>query len=268
MSKSRAIMATACCFLMATNAQGTISPWLNRPQQLNRFFLARPLSSENNFQLDNDYDGRLLEEIPTEIVSNGPEARAPGDSSASGERTFQAFANLFASRQLCPTCPGCPSCPNCPACPSNTCPVCPTCTQTQCPPIPAACPGTTNAADPILMTINGATACTDAATGANNFGTGGCTRVTAAPTGVFTVSFTGGANAVGPYPTAFIGIVATCPNTKITVKCGTFTTAVVTTQTKAITTGGSATEAGSAMVTVGRGTQAIDSVSCTWTASV
>jgi hypothetical protein len=73
------------------------------------------------------------------------------------------------------------------------------------------------------------TVCTDAATGVNNFGTGGCTRVTAAPTGVFTVSFTGGAGAAGPYPTAFIGIVATCPNTKITVKCGTFTTAVVTT---------------------------------------
>jgi hypothetical protein len=64
---------------MATTAQGTIRPWLNRPQQLNRFFLARPLPSENNFQLDNEYDGRLiLEEIPTEIVINGPEARAPG----------------------------------------------------------------------------------------------------------------------------------------------------------------------------------------------
>jgi hypothetical protein len=63
---------------MATTAQGTISPWLNNPQQLNRFFLARPFTSENNFQLDNDYDGRLMEEIPTEIVINGPEARAPG----------------------------------------------------------------------------------------------------------------------------------------------------------------------------------------------
>ncbi len=63
---------------MATTAQGTISPWLNNTQQFNRFFLARPLSSENNFQLDNDYDGRLLEEIPTEMAINGPEARAPG----------------------------------------------------------------------------------------------------------------------------------------------------------------------------------------------
>ncbi|EFX72888.1 hypothetical protein DAPPUDRAFT_307998 [Daphnia pulex] len=167
-------------------------------------------------------------------------------TASSGERTFQTLLNLISGKPLCPACPSCPTCPV----------------------VPAACPGTTTAADPILMTINGATACTDAATGANNFGTGGCTRVTAAPTGVFTVSFTGGANAAGPYPTAFIGIVATCPNTKITVKCGTFTTAVVTTQTKAITTGGSATEAGSAMITVGRGTQAIDSVSCTWTASV
>jgi hypothetical protein len=75
-------MATAYCFLMATTAQGTISPWLNNPQQLNRFFLARPLPSENNFQLDNDYDARLMEEIPTEMAINGPlidpEARAPG----------------------------------------------------------------------------------------------------------------------------------------------------------------------------------------------
>jgi hypothetical protein len=65
---------------MATTAQGTIRPWLNRPQQFNRFFLARPLPSENNFQLENDYaDGRLLEEIPvTEMAINGPEARAPG----------------------------------------------------------------------------------------------------------------------------------------------------------------------------------------------
>jgi hypothetical protein len=63
---------------MATTAQGTISPWLNNPQQLNRFFLARPLPSENNFQLDNDYDARLMEEIPTEMAINGPEARAPG----------------------------------------------------------------------------------------------------------------------------------------------------------------------------------------------
>ena len=57
-----------------------------------------------------------------------------GDSSATGERTFQTFANLFASRQLCPACPGCPSCPSCPACPSPTCPVCQTC-QT-CPTVP------------------------------------------------------------------------------------------------------------------------------------
>jgi hypothetical protein len=35
---------------------------------LNRFFLARPLSSENNFQLHNDYDGRLMEEIPIEMA--------------------------------------------------------------------------------------------------------------------------------------------------------------------------------------------------------
>jgi hypothetical protein len=65
---------------MATTAQGTISPWLNRPQQFNRFFLlARPLlSSEYNFQLNNDYDARLMEEIPTEMAINGPEARAPG----------------------------------------------------------------------------------------------------------------------------------------------------------------------------------------------
>jgi hypothetical protein len=69
------------------------------------------------------------------------------------------------------------------------------------------------------------TACTKSLADATNFGTGGCTRVTAAPTGVFTVSFTGTGVAD---QAAFIGIVATCPNTKITVKCGTFT-AVITT---------------------------------------
>jgi hypothetical protein len=39
-------------------------------------------------------------------------------------------------------------------------------------------------------------------------------------------------------------------------------------QTTAITTGGSATETGSAMITVGRATQLIDTVSCSWTMSV
>ena len=50
-------------------------------------------------------------------------------------------------------------------------------------------------------------------------GIGACTTVTAAPSGSFVVTFPPGAK-TGSNPTAFIGIVPTCPNTKITLNCG------------------------------------------------
>ncbi|XP_046459016.1 uncharacterized protein LOC124205606 [Daphnia pulex] len=235
-SMSFLMIAMVCCFLMATTAQGTISPWLNRPQQFNRFFLARPLPSENNFQLDNDYNGRLLEEIPTEMVSNGPEARAPGrfnrpsaysssgDSSSSGERTFQTFANLFASRQLCPACPGCPSCPSCPACPSPTCPVCQACPT--CPVVPVI-PAQSITLSPAVGECFATTILSTASAAP-------CSRVSAAPRGTIDVTFSD----TGNWQTATIGIVAVAPNTQIQLTCTAIpigTSAVAKTQVGAIT---------------------------------
>ncbi len=55
-------------------------------------------------------------------------------------------------------------------------------------------------------------------------GFGPCTVVTARPSGVFSVIFAGTGRMAAPWSTAFIGIMPTCPNTKITLTCGTIPT--------------------------------------------
>jgi hypothetical protein len=80
-----------------------------------------------------------------------------GDSSASGERTFQTFANLFVSRQHVSNLSRLPVMSQLSGVPFADMSGMPDVPSDQCPPIPAACPGTTNAADPISMTIDGPT---------------------------------------------------------------------------------------------------------------
>nr|CAH0107057.1 unnamed protein product [Daphnia galeata] len=238
--------AVVCCWSIVTTAEGTLNHWATNRQQLNRIFPARPFlhsSGNNDFPLNSDYDisydGRHLEMPSTEMMSVNPESRASGrfsrpnnflssdDSSATGERTFQTFANLFASRQLCPACPGCPSCPSCPACPSPTCPVCQTC-QT-CPTVPVI-PAQTISLAPAV----GECFSTGAANILTTVSIAPCTRVSAAPKGTIDVTFSDPAN----LQTVTIGIVAVTPNTQIKLTCTAIPTggaSVAKTQVGAIT---------------------------------
>ena len=63
-------------------------------------------------------------------------------------------------------------------------------------------------------------ACLSTLPGDNNLAS--CARATSAPSGNFTIVFQqpGPAVALRSSPTAIVGIVTSCPNTKITLTCG------------------------------------------------
>lgn len=156
------------------------------------------------------------------------------------------FGGLFGNRQ-CPACPTCQTCQTCQTCPAPA--AAPATTACA---VAAPCPGVTaNAGVIAIATANAA------GNKARNYffshlalfaylhclvsrlytpfkfyldcsqwdKFGACSKVSAAPSGTVMVTFKahGGTNPTSPatFQTAFMGIIAVCPNTKVTITCST-----------------------------------------------